>query len=120
MNYKGYTVFEDGSVLGRRGKPVKPFPVSKNASKKGYLALRYLEDNKNKNFMIHRAVAELYLPNPDNKPQVNHINGDAWDNRVENLEWVTASENCYHRTKMYPEEYIEKRKHTKIKGFNTI
>ena len=98
MNYKGYTIFEDGSILGRRGKPVKSFVVGKNASKKGYLALRYRENSKDKNFMIHRAVAELYIPNPGNKPQVNHINGDAWDNRVENLEWVTASENCYHRT----------------------
>jgi hypothetical protein len=46
-------------------------------------------------FKIHRLVAQAFIPNPDNKPMVDHINGDRGDNRVENLRWVTNSENNY-------------------------
>ena len=45
-------------------------------------------------FFIHRAVAELFVPNPENKPVIDHINTDRLDNRAENLRWVTTKENC--------------------------
>lgn len=48
---------------------------------------------------IHRLVAEKYIPNPDNKEQINHINGDKTDNRAENLEWVSNQENRNHAVK---------------------
>lgn len=59
----------------------------------GYQRIVLMKQAIRKRYMCHRLVAKTFIPNPDNKPFVNHINGDKSDNRVENLEWVTQSEN---------------------------
>lgn len=83
-----YIITRDGRVINKHnGHISKP---QKNG--KGYLRVNIGHTLK----FVHRLVAEKYIPNPQNKPQVNHKNCDKTDNRVENLEWVTNQENRNH------------------------
>ena len=70
---------------------------SKN--KKGYNLVAISKNNKLYSYQIHRLVAQAFIPNPDNKQQVNHKNGIKNDNRVDNLEWATPHENMKHAYK---------------------
>jgi len=62
----------------------------------GYLCIKLRKDKKTITYRVHRIIAKTFIPNPNNKRCVNHINGIKTDNRVENLEWVTHSENAIH------------------------
>lgn len=66
----------------------------------GYKVLGTQINNKKKNFYIHRLVAELFIPNPKNLPEVNHKDGDKSNNHYSNLEWVTTKENRDHAVKI--------------------
>ena len=71
----------------------------------GYLVVSLIGENKKrKNFYIHRLVADAFIPNPDNLPQVDHIDYDRKNNRVTNLRWVTVSENALHSSCNHPRQ----------------
>lgn len=71
-------------------------PAMKPSLCGGYPGVKLLLSGGEKYVYIHRAVAEAFIPNPDNKPQVNHKDGNKQNSSVDNLEWCTAKENMHH------------------------
>ncbi len=87
-----YSISKDGDVRNdKTGKLKKVYH-----DKHGYLCCKLYDNYRNREMKVHRLVAQAFISNPDNKPYINHINGVKDDNRIENLEWCTASENNYH------------------------
>jgi len=80
-------VGRDGKMYRRKGKTLSQF-----VDKKGYLHVQIGKYN----IAVHRLVAEAFVPNPENKPQVNHKDGNKKNNHADNLEWVTVQENLQH------------------------
>jgi hypothetical protein len=96
--YVKYYIFPDGTVYNNvRKANVKPV---KNAS--GYTYVTISNNKTKKNYYVHRLVAEHFIENKENKTQVNHKNKIRDDNRIENLEWVTPSENILHAKSSVP------------------
>ena len=97
--YNGrYQVSNLGRVKSFFDKEARILKANKVAE--GYLRVSLRKDSMAKNHYVHRLVAKAFIPNPGNKPQVNHIDGDKTNNRVENLEWMTGEENINHAFKL--------------------
>lgn len=94
-----YLVSNLGRIQKKRtGEYVRGHPV------KGYLCSSLYANGFKKTYAIHRLVAKAFVPNPENKPQVNHKNRNKEDNAVSNLEWVTGIENNRHAFKGKPRQ----------------
>ena len=104
-DYPNYLIYEDGRVWSKLKKIfLKPSINS------GYLMVCLYKNKKPKWFSIHRLIALHYIPNPNNKLEVDHINRITKDNRIENLRWATRQEQMHNRsiTTNTGEKYISK------------
>lgn len=89
--FENYVVYSDGRVWSKKNNR-----FLKVADRRGYKRVILYSKAGPTSFNVHRLVAVAFIPNPENKPQINHKNGIKEDNRLENLEWVTARENQQH------------------------
>jgi len=90
--YEIYLVDRSGKVFYAKSRKIlKTFK-----DRYGYWRVNVTINGKSYQKPVHRLIATAFIPNPDNKPQVNHIDGNKQNNSVENLEWVTNSENRKH------------------------
>lgn len=89
-DYPNYSINEKGEVKNKYSKILKP-----RTAGRGYYCYHLRNENGVKNEYIHRLVAKTFIPNPNNLPQVDHIDGDKSNNNVSNLRWVSNYENAH-------------------------
>lgn len=96
---EGYENLYEISNLGRI-KNNKGYIMKQKPSKDGYVRILLFKDGHYKGKYVHILVAKAFIPNPENKSEVNHIDANKSNNKADNLEWVTRTENHYHAVKM--------------------
>lgn len=103
---KNYIILKDGKIKNKTtGK------ILRQRLNKGYpIVDLYDGDGNKKTFQVHRLIAEKYIPNPENLPQINHKNLVRNDNRIENLEWCTVAYNLRHARKYGKNIYTKERR----------
>lgn len=91
-----YKVSSEGVLVGTPRQGTKGGVVKRYKMKNGYEEYHLYKDDKLHHEYAHRLLARYFIPNPENKPHVNHIDGDPTNNSLDNLEWVTHLENVQH------------------------
>jgi hypothetical protein len=91
--FDGYEISNHGRVRNANGKILKGYTAGR-----GYKVVKLFKDGTHKQLYLHRLVATEFIPNPENKSQVNHLDCNPENNYIRNLEWATPLENCQHKT----------------------
>lgn len=117
-NFSNYKIDENGRVFNTQGKEIK-----QTINRNGYSMVVLSNNGRAKNCSVHRLVAEAYIPNPENKPEVNHKDSNRKNNSVSNLEWCTHSENMKHGYKYgFKQSYLshdDQKRGARINGEKT-
>ena len=100
MNEKptDYMIYADGRIYSLKSNKFLKFRTSKNKNN-DYDYVTLYDDGSDYQISVHRMVAITFIPNPENKPEVNHKDGNKHNNDISNLEWVSKSENVIHAFK---------------------
>lgn len=104
--YDGYLINNLGNVKSTKMGTDK---LLKQCLCNGYYGVTLYKNGKRNHISVHRLMCMTFIPNPLNKPQVDHINGIKTDNRIENLHWVTSKENCNNPLRI--EKFMGKNNH---------
>jgi hypothetical protein len=120
-DFENYLISKDGDIYSNyTNKKLKC-----SSDKNGYLKIRLVNKSGRKTMFLHRLLAIQFIPNPLNKPFINHIDGNKYNNRLYNLEWCTHKENMKHAWdnnlyKDYTESIKKANKATSIEVFDTL
>ena len=113
--FDNYVISELGAVFNTKRQKFKAHRKSDR-----YLNITLYQDGKAKIFNVHRLVAKVFIPNPEGKLEVNHIDGDTFNNHVSNLEWCTRKENAIHSTQILKKNRGEDNAFTKLKEADVL
>lgn len=114
--YGGVYKVSDSGLIMRSDGIRKEHSLKTLMNNNGYLTVNLSKQNKQKRMLVHRVVAEAFIENPNNKQEVNHIDGNKENNNVKNLEWVDRSENLKHAFRQGLRTYTEAQRIASVKN----
>ncbi len=115
-DYPNYLIYENGEIHTKRRHRVKGGVLKQQLNKHGYYDVGLWKDRKRKLCRVHRLLAQHFIPNPENKKCIDHIDRNRQNNSLDNLRWATDKENC--NNKNHDEYKVKKTNKLGIKNIH--